>query len=51
MKMKITADWVKKNSEYFGFDLYGFAVYKYRDLFITVDESDGEILAIEFEGV
>lgn len=48
---EIDIAWVKKNCKYYGFDDYGFAVYKYRDLFITVDESDGEILAIEFEGV
>ena len=46
---KITVEWVKENAEYYGFDGYGFAIYKYHDLYITIDESYGEILAVEYK--
>lgn len=46
---KITAEWIKENGEYYGFDGYGFAIYKYHDMYITIDESDGEILSYEYK--
>ena len=46
---KITAEWVHKNADYFAIDSYGFAIYKYHDLYITIDESDGEILSYEYK--
>ena len=44
----IDAKWIRENAEFFGCDSYGFAVYKYHSLYITIDE-DGDILAIEYE--
>ena len=46
---KITAEWIEENAEYYGFDGFGFAIYKYHDLYITIDESNGEILVIEYK--
>ncbi len=44
---KITAEWVHKNAEFFCFAGYRFAIYKYHDLYITINERDGEILSYE----
>lgn len=52
MRKKIDYEWVKKNAKYWGFDGYGFSIYQYGKLYITVDEKNGEqnseVLAIEY---
>lgn len=52
MRKKIDLEWVKKNAKYWGFDGYGFSIYKYGNLYITIDENNGEqnteVLAVEY---